>query len=40
MVKSGKAIYSELNYIYIPSGRALKIFSVILSYCTYMKKSY
>ena len=24
MVKSGKAIYSKLNYIYIPSGRALR----------------
>ena len=26
MVKSGKAIYSKLNYIYIPSGRALKMY--------------
>ena len=42
MVKSGKTIYSKLNYIYIPSGRGLKkyfLFSVILSYCTYVKSS-
>ena len=26
MVKSGKAIYSKLNHIYIPSGRALKMY--------------
>ena len=26
MVKSGKAIYSKLNYIYISSGRALKMY--------------
>ena len=24
MVKSGKTTYSKLNYIYIPSGRALR----------------
>ena len=42
MVKSGKAIYSKLNNIYIPSSRALEmyfLFSIILSYCTYLKKS-
>ena len=26
MVKSRKVIYSKLNYIYIPSGRALKMY--------------
>ena len=38
----GKAIFSRLNHIYIPSSKALKmyfLFSVILSYCTYLKKS-
>ena len=29
MVKSGKAIYSKLNYIYIPSDRALKCTSIL-----------
>ena len=42
MVKYGKTIYKKLNHIYIPSSRALKtyfLFSVILSYCTYVKSS-
>ena len=41
MVKSGKAIFSRLNHIYIPSSKALKctfLFSV-LSCCTCLKSS-
>ena len=42
MVKSGKAIFSRLNHIYIPSSKALEMyFSILctLSCCTYLKSS-
>ena len=41
MAKSGKAIYSKLNHIYIWSGKALMYFSILctLSCCTYLKSS-
>ena len=42
MAKSGKAIYSKLNHIYMWSSIALKMyFSILctLSCCTYLKSS-